>query len=1019
MKQLLCSLLFICLAGTIFAQKDIRGIVKDASDGEAMIGVTVIVKEDNTVGTSTDIDGNFSLLVPENATLIFSYTGYVSQEIVVGEQTELDVNMNESLNELDEVVVVGYGTQKKSVVTGAISKVKSDVLENMPVTRIENSLLGRTSGVRVTTNSGQPGAGSVVRIRGTTTTGDSNPLYVVDGVPVEGGIDYLSQSDIESIEVLKDASAGIYGARAANGVILITTKKGKAGQTSVSYHGYYGVQNPWRKLRMLNATEYATLLNEASASDGGEILFDDPQSLGVGTDWQDAVFQEDAPMQNHELSISSGTEKSSYFASFSYFKQEGIVSDVNSNYERFTARINSEHKIGDKFTFGNRLAYTHIIGRGVAENSEFGSPLSRAINIDPITPLYETDPDVLATQVFTDFPVVSDENGVFGISELVTSEILNPVAALKVAQGQGNSDKIVGNVYGQFEIIKDLKFRSSIGADLAFWGGDGFTPVYYLNSSNRVDINSYNRSQNRGIKWIFENTLSYQKLLGVHDFALVVGTNAEKNTGQGIGGSIQDIPVSDIGSASLGFFNQPDLQSFYGYEYEDRLASYFGRLNYNYAQKYLLSIILRTDGSSRFGSNNKFGFFPAVSLGWVLTEENFLSNSDAINFFKFRGSWGINGNNRIGNFEYVSTIGEGRSYTFGTGDNLTNGVSPGAIANPDLKWEETTQINVGFDSRLFKKFTLTFDIYNKTTTGILDRIFVPLYVGNTGPRGNIGTMENRGVELELGYKNNIGEFDFDIVGNISYVENEVTFINDDATFVPGQRFGPQGLEITRTEVGRPIGFLFGYQTDGIYQNQGELENAIPDALGTPSVGDIRFVDTNNDGIINDDDRTMIGDGTPTWTYGFNISTRWKAFDMILFGQGVGGNDIYNATRRFDLPKSNYNASALGRWTGEGTSTTYPRLSLADPNRNFTRSSDFFVEDGSFFRIKTLQIGYSLPQHIIERAGMSKLRVYISGNNMFTFTKYKGFDPEIGASFGVDRGIYPQPRFYMMGVNVSF
>ena len=1019
MKQLLCSFLFFCLLGTLNAQKDIRGTIKDGTDGEAMIGVTIIVKEDNTVGTSTDIDGNFSLLVPDDATLIISYTGYATQEIAIGDQTEFDIIMSEGINELDEIVVTGYGTQKKSVVTGAISKVKSDVLENMPVTRIENSLLGRTSGVRVTTNSGQPGASSVVRIRGTTTTGNSDPLYVVDGVPVEGGIDYLSQSDIESIEVLKDASAGIYGARSASGVILITTKKGKAGETSVSYHGYYGVQNPWRKLRLLNSTEYATLLNEASAADGGEVLFDDPRSLGEGTDWQSAVFQEDAPMQNHELSISSGTDNSSYFASFSYFDQQGIVSDVNSNYKRFTARINTEHKIGSRFTFGNRLSYTHIIGRGVAENSEFGSPLSRAINIDPITPLYETDPDVLSTQVFTEFPVVRDENGVFGISELVTSEILNPVAALKVAQGVGTSDKIVGNVYGQFEIIENLKFRSSIGADLAFWGGEGFTPVYYLNASNRVDVNSYSRNQNRGIKWILENTLNYQKLFGMHDVGVVVGTTAEKNTGRGIGGGIQDIPITNIDQASLGFFNQPDLQSFYGFEYEDRLASYFGRINYNYAQKYLLSVILRTDGSSRFGDNNKFGFFPSVSLGWVLTEENFLANNDHINFFKIRGSWGINGNNNIGNFEYVSTIGEGRSYTFGTGDVLTNGVSPGAIANPDLKWEETAQTNFGFDSRLFKKMTFTFDIYQKKTTGILDRIFVPLYVGNTGPRGNIGTMENRGIELELGYKNTIGEFNFDIVGNVSYTENEVTFINADSDFIPGQRFGPQGLEITRTEVGRPIGFLFGYQTDGIYQNQAELENAVPDALGTPTVGDIRFVDLNNDGIINDDDRTMIGDGTPTWTYGFNLSTRWKSFDMVLFGQGVGGNDIYNATRRFDLPKSNYNANALGRWTGEGTSTTYPRLTLADPNRNFTRSSDFFVENGSFFRIKTLQIGYTLPKYLTERAGMSKVRFYVSGNNLFTFTKYSGFDPEIGASFGVDRGIYPQPRFYLLGVNVRF
>ena len=1022
MKRLLCSLFLLCLFGNLFAQKDIRGTVKDGADGEAMIGVTVIVKEDNTVGTSTDIDGNFSLEIPENATLIFSYTGYNSEEIVVGDRTELDVILTESLNELDEVVVVGYGTQKKSVVTGAISKIKSDDLESMPVMRVESALQGRVSGVRVTTSSGAPGAGAVVRIRGTTTFGNSDPLYVVDGVPIGGGIDFLSQNDIESIEVVKDANTAIYGARAANGVVLITTKKGVKGKPTLNYHGYYGVQNPWRKLRLLNATEYATLLNEASAADGGDVLFADPQSYGVGTDWQDAVFNDNAPMQNHELGISGGGDNSTYYGSFSYFDQTGIVSAQNSRYQRFTARINSEHKIGGRFTFGNRVAYTHVKGRGVAENSEFGSPLSRAINLDPITPLYETDPDKLATQVFSDFPVVKDDEGrIYGISELVTSEVLNPLAALEIDQGFGYSDKVVANFSAQFEFFEGFTLRSEAGADLAFWGGKGFQPIYYLNASNRNDVTRFSRDQNRGLKYIIQNTLSFKRLFGNHDVWLTLGQSAEQNKGFGISGSVQDIPVDNIDDASLLFFTQPDLQSFGGYEYRDRLASYLGRFTYNYAQKYLFSAILRADGSSKFGTNNKFGYFPAFSAGWVVTEEDFLINSNAVNFLKIRGSWGVNGSNNLADNQFVSTLGESRNYTFGTGDNLINGIAPNGLANPALRWEETVKSNIGIDARLFKKWSVTFELFENKTKGGLAGAIVPLFLGNTGGTANLRNMENRGFDLELGYKNNIRGVGFNLVGNVSYVKNEVTFLNTDVLRELGTRIGPQGLVITASQVGFPIGFIYGFETDGIYQNQAELENALPDdvAIGQPTLGDFRFKDTDGDGRITNDDRTMIGDPTPSWTYGFNLSADWKSFDFIIFGQGVAGNDIYNGTRRFDLTKANHNAKMLGRWTGEGTSTDIARLSLADPNVNYGRNSDFFVEDGSFFRIKTAQLGYTLPSSVVERAGMSSLRVYVSGNNLLTFTKYQGLDPEIGAGIGVDRGFYPHARFYLVGVNAKF
>ncbi len=1026
-RHLLLLLLFILCTFSLQAQVKVSGVVSNLADNSTLIGVTVLEK--GTVnGTATGIDGDYELEVADNdAVLVFSYIGYSTQEIPVGSGGTIDVALEEDVASLDEFVVVGYGVQKKSVVTGSISKVKADDLESMPVTRIEQSLQGRTSGVRVTSNSGQPGESGTVRIRGTTSINGSDPLYVVDGVPVGGGIDFLNQGDIESIEVLKDAaSASIYGARSANGVVLITTKKGVTNKMSVNVNSYYGTQAPWKKLSVLNAREYGILMNESSIAAGGDFLFEDPNSLGEGTDWQSAVFSEDAPIQNHEISISAGSEKSTYYASFGYFDQEGIVNREKSNYQRFIARFNSTHKLTENIKFGNTIGYARIKSQGVSTNSEFGSPVGRALNLDPLTPILETDPEVLNSSVYTNFPVISNSDGVpYAISTLVTSEVVNPVAALEIQQGFGWSDKIVGNLFGEIQFLDGFKFRSSIGADLAFWGGEGFTPLFYLNATNRNDITSYNRSQNKGLYWIFENTLSYTKKIGEHDFSVLVGTVGERNRGQGISGNIRDIPVDNLEGASLSFSTPAETQTFGGFEYLNTLASYLGRVTYNYKEKYLMSATMRIDGSSRFGSNNKYGYFPAVSLGWVLSEEGFLTNNPTLNFMKIRGSWGVNGSDRIGDFRYVSTVGGGRNYTFGLNDVLTNGVSPNAIANPDLRWEETTQTNIGVDAKIFKKVSVTFDYFEKKTTDMLLGIAVPGYVGNAGPEGNIATMVNEGWELEVAYGKTFGNgFEVDIAANVSYVENLVTSLGPDKEFLPGQTFSPQGLEITRTTVNFPIGYLYGYQTDGIFQNVAEVEayTNVDGGLIQPdaSPGDFRFVDFNENGEIDPEDRTLIGDPTPKWTFGANFSLAWKGFDIMMFGQGVAGNDVFKATRRFDLQMANMTADALGRWTGEGSTNEYPRLVMNDPNKNFSRSSDFYVEDGSFFRIKTLQLGYTIPKSAIQSIGLQKARIYVSGNNLVTFTKYSGFDPEVGGgSYGVDRGLYPQPRFFLVGLNASF
>lgn len=1000
-----------------------------AKDGVPIPGVSVLI-QGTTTGVATDQNGAFSLRVPKAGTvLVFNQIGMASQNYTVQNAQPITITLLETQNDLDQVVVVGYGTQKKSVVTGAISQVKASDLENMPVMRIEQSLQGRTSGLTITTSSGQPGDGATLRIRGTTSINNSDALYIVDGVQIGGGIDFLNQADIESIEVLKDAaSAAIYGARAANGVVLVTTKKGKSGKMSVNYNTYLGTQAPSRKLDLLNATQYATLYNEAEFAANPNVStprFPNPSQYGVGTDWQAAIFNNSAKIQNHELSISGGGEKSTYYSSFGYFDQDGIVATSNSQYKRFTARFNSEHQLTKAIKFGQTIGYTRTNSVGVSTNSEYGSPLNRAINIDPITPIVETDPAKYNQAIYVNNPVVRNAAGFpYGISQYAQSEILNPIAALAVAQGRGWSDKVVGNAFVEVEIIKGLKARSQGGVDLAFWGSEGFTPIYYLNSINQTTITSYNRNANRGLFWSLENTLSYTKAIDKHNFTILLGYSAQKNKGETNGGSKDGIPVNNIKDASLQFPVSRANDVFYGGEYLNTLNSSFARLTYNYNEKYLFTGIVRRDGSSRFGPNNKYGYFPSGSVGWIASNENFFPKNNVVSFLKFRGSYGVTGNDNIGDFRYLSTVSGGRNYTLGTSAGLNNGVSPDALSNPDLRWEETSSTDIGLDATLFGNFTVTADWYHKKTKGMLLQIAVPGYVGNSGPIGNIADLSNKGFELELGYNKKIGDFSFRIAANGSLLKNNIDYLGDDKDFLGGQTVTPQGLEVTRTKVGYAIGSFYGYRSDGLFQNQTQINNYknSAGALIQPNAkpGDIKFLDLNGDGVISDNDREIIGDPTPDFTYGLTFSANYKGFDFFVLGQGVAGNQIFNALRRFDLPTANYTTAILNRWTGEGTSNVTPRLTLQDDNKNYSRVSSLFIEDGSYFRIKTLQIGYSLPNKLVSKAGLNKLRFYVMANNLLTLTKYTGYDPEIGGgSYGVDRGFYPQARTFFAGINVGF
>ncbi|MCI4442862.1 MAG: TonB-dependent receptor [Lentimicrobium sp.] len=1040
MKTNYLLIIFLLLSTFGFAQSyDIGGVVKEMGSGLPIPGANIQIKN-TTKGSATDFDGKFTLKgIPSGSIVVISYVGFENFEYkVTSNDSKISISLKDESKVLQEVVVVGYGTQKKSVNTGAISSVKAKDLEKLPNGRIEQTLQGRVSGVIVSAQSGQPGAASTVRVRGLTTFdtyGGNNPLWVVDGVIVDsGGIGYVNQSDIESIEVLKDAaSLAIYGARAASGVIIVTTKKGKEGKFNVSYTGYTGVSSPEKTLNLLNATQYGALMNEKAGAAGQAIPYPNLSALGLGTDWQKEIFSYDALKTNHEFSLSGGNDVSTFFASFGIQDQEGIVSKEISNYGKKNIRLNSTHKLSKYFTIGQTFGYTHQKGVGLGNtNSEYGGPLSSAINLDPITPVIVLDPVAALANIYVSNPsAFRDANGnPYGISPVVGQEMTNPVAYVNTRLGNYNwSDDFIGNAFLEINPIKDLKFRSTLGLKRAFWGDESFTPKFFLSNNVNTSQNTLSRNTNETFAWNLENTLSYTKSIGDNNFTILVGQGFYvDNHSSGTSISYQNLPVNNYQDASFNF-NIPQAQKF-GTAYtsqEHKVNSLFSRLNYNYKEKYLLTGIVRRDGSSRFGSNNKYGVFPSFSLGWVVTKEGFWKENDVVNTLKIRGGYGITGNDAIGDNAFLALIGGGRNYTFGnTGSVVSSGYSPNAPANPDLKWEQTSQLNIGFDARLFNDFTLTMEYYDKKTSGILQPVELPGYVGSTGsPLGNVADMSNSGVEVELGYHKKFGEFNLSANGNVSYLKNEVTYLGQGKTFITQGTAGFQSMgDVTRTEVGQSYNSFYGYKTAGIFQTIEEVK-AYTNAAGgliQPNArpGDFRWTDTDGDGTITPLDKQYLGSPLPKYTFGLTINMDYKGFDFMAFAQGATGNKIFQGLRRLDIPNANYQTEALGRWTGPGTSTDYPRLTNSDTNGNFGNMSNFYLEDGDYLRLKVVSFGYSLPNDIIAKSKLSKLRFFVTGENLLTLTKYTGYDPEIGGNvLGIDKGYYPQAKTYMFGVNVQF
>ena len=1030
------AILLVC---SIFNQAmgqafQVSGKVKDKATGAALSDATVTIKG-SAVRTKTNLQGDFTIKVPQKGTILtITYVGMTAVDYTVNDMSPISVALDLSSTTLEDVVLnVGYGTQKKSVVTGSISRVSAKDLDKVPNGRVEQTLQGRVAGVTIAANSGQPGTPSSILIRGVTTFGGgNNPLWVVDGVVVDaGGIGYLNQSDIESIEVLKDAtSAAIYGTRAATGVIMVTTKKGKAGQLSVSYNGFYGTSSPAKMLKMLNASQYAALLNERSVAGGGSVLFSNIGSLGVGTDWQKAIFNNDARRYSHEISLSGGSDKSTFYLSFGTQDQAGIVATEISNYSKQNVRLNSTHKISKVFTFGQTLGYTHQKSTGIGNtNSEFGGPLSSAINLDPITSLVITDPVVAAGAPYNSNPVIRDAAGrPYGISSIVGQEMTNPLAYIQTRLGQYNwSDDLIGNAFLEAVVSKDIKFKTSVGGKLAFWGGQAFTPASYLSATNSVLQNNYGKNNNNTLNWNVENTLTYSKKWNDHNFTVLLGQGAYvENNGGGSSVALFGLPISSYKDASFNFDISQANRSSGSYDFTNhKLTSLFGRVNYNFQEKYLFTGIYRRDGSSRFGANNKFGVFPSFSLGWVANKEKFWKENDFVNTLKIRGGYGVVGNDNIRDFGYLSTVAGGLNYTVGNAGVITTGYAPTTLDNPDLRWEETKQTDIGFDAQILHDFTLTVDMYNKKTTGILRPIAIPNYVGVTSaPVANVADMENMGLEVELGYRKKIGEVNFSANGNFAYLKNNVTFISTSTNFIGGDAAFQSMGAVTRTQVGQSYNSFYGFKTAGIFQNMAEVAGYTNAAGGKiqPSArpGDFRWVDTDGDGAITDKDKTYLGTSLPKYTFGLTLNADYKGFDLMVFAQGAAGNKIFQGIRRLDIGTANWQTKALSRWNGEGTSTTYPRLTSADDNGNFGKMSDFYLEDGNYLRLKIVQVGYTLPVKMLKKIGGSKLRVYATAENLLTLTKYTGYDPEIGGGvFGIDKGIYPQAKSFILGIQMQF
>lgn len=992
---LLCLLVFPFVASS--QERKLTGKVTARENNQPVASVSIQVKGKNG-GTSTDENGLYSITVTSSDTIIASSIGYLKFEAAVKDLSSLDIRLVQADNTMADVVVVGYGTQRKGDLTGSLSSVNSKDIKSLPVTNAGDAIQGRAAGVQIV-SSGAPGSNAAIRIRGTGTINNSDPLLVIDGVPTDVPLNTISPDDIASIEILKDASAAaIYGSRGANGVVLISTRRGIAGKSSLDFKSFYGVQRATSMVDMLNASQFASLHNEMMANNGQaqNPAFANPPSLGAGTNWLDLLFRS-APMQNYSLSYSGGGPKSTYYVSGTVLDQQGIV--INTNYKRYTIQFNQDSKPFDWLRFGSNLTLSHDIKKNGSydiRNTMAALPTQAVFNAD------------------------GTYAGPVGQPSWV-GDIANPIGKARLNSNTTAGYNILGNIYGELTLFRDLKFKTTGGVQALFYDTRTWAPKY--NWQPIPQPNSYLFQQyNKSLTWLWDNYFTYERNFGGgHRLTAMAGTSAQTNRYNFMNGSVQKF-ASD---ATQQLNNGTTLPTVGGSGSEWALLSMMGRVNYAFKSKYLLTGTIRRDGSSRFGENNKYGTFPSASAAWRISEEDFFRDITAVNDLKLRIGYGVTGNQNIGNYSFASVL---QTVQYNFNGTPVNAIVPLAIPNPGVKWEKVEQFNIGIDASLLNsRVNITLDAYLKNTKDMLVPMAVPISTGYSDivvPSINFGKVQNKGIELNVNTKNITGEFEWNTSFNISYNQNKIVSLNDSVPLYVGSIGLNQNLAIQHPG-GYPINEFYGFVTAGVFQNQKEVDSwavQVPgaDANNRTSPGDIKFRDLNNDGKIDDNDRTFIGNPNPRFIFAMNNNFAWKGFDLSVFIQGIAGNDIYNANRIWQegmAVAQNQTTAVLDRWRGEGTSYSMPRAVFNDPNKN-TRVSDRFIEDGSYLRVKNITLGYTLPRSVVQRAKMSSLRVYLSCQNLATFTKYTGFDPEVPAN-GIDLNVYPVTRTISAGINISF
>lgn len=1047
---------------SVNAVQQAKKVTGNVSDAEGpIIGASVVEKGNPGNGTVTDLDGNFTLNVKPGATIVITYIGYQKQEIAVGNQSNISVTMKTDDKTLDEVVVVGYGVQKKKLVTGSTIEVKGDDIQKMNTTQVLGALQSQTPGVNIQAASGQPGDGFKISIRGAGTNGNTAPLYIIDGVA--GDINNLNPADIERIDVLKDAaSCAIYGSAAANGVILVTTKQGKQGKIQVSYDANVGWANVYRMPKMLTAKQYMEVMDQVRFNSGesgydwksimGEDLYNSyMDGSNEGTNWVEAIRNKNAVTTSHALNVTGGSDRSTFSMGAGYQYQDGVFGNVvKSDYRRFTFRINSEHVIYrndkgmDVVKIGENIYYQHKQNQGIQIGGQYSNELSNMLRANPAIPMYNADGSYTKAEDLKNW--VDNYN----------SYSVNPVYKM-LNQQSGHNKSINQNLHatGYLEIqpIKNLVYRGQLNYNQNTWTWRTFLPIFDANRTNADYFRTEDKATNQiGTSWGWSttNTLSYKfDLQKKHNFDILVGTEygeSRPDFGFSLNATSSNSVFGDMTHAYMTYMKNNNAAAVTGTPCDDsRSMSYFGRVNYNFNEKYMLSAIMRADGNSKFAPGKRWGYFPSVSAGWVISNEKFMAKTASwLDFLKLRAGWGQNGNAQtINNFQWQGAFAFDTSsyYTFnGNPDQFVSGAAPSRLPNEDLTWETSEQLNIGLDARFLSgRLGFTLDWYNKKTKDLLVAVPVDPTTGFSTQMKNAGTVENKGIELSLSWNDKIGkDFQYNVGWNMAYNHNEVTEVKSNQTYNNGGNdlLAQNTGYMARFEEGHPIGYFWGYKTEGVMQNQADVQayldknckgNAANSKQGTGiKPGDLKFVDVNGDGVVNDDDKTELGDPHPNVTMGITLGASYKGFDLSVTGFGAFGQQVARSFRKFtDGEFENFTTEVYDYWHGEGTSNKYPLLAHMNAGPNWQTVSDIYIENASYFRLQNLTVGYDFTK-IWKNSPFQQLRLYFAAQNLFTITGYKGMDPENGTAIGsdswvtgVDVGNYPQPRTYMVGVNVKF